>query len=1326
MQLEKADRIAYQVKIKLDKIYGQIKWELNNKKTNTLEKHRKIKGHLYRIIQIAFDTMADGFEDMALTSFAEAGHILSRSIPTGHLSLITELKPITEAITQKQKDQIKDAIFDPMAPEKVDTIVKGKTKGLSWQGRLAQQTSLAPPEHLASIVTTGFVSGDTPATLANKILPFVQGIQSTAKRVARNESMRIAHESRMEAYEDLGDMVVGYQIHATMDSRVRPHHAARSGQIYYKNPKAGQLGMDKMPRPPIEEDGSVAHNCRCWITPVLEIQSQIEEDPAAKALFTDNKGDLIPNPSVYTTWFKNANKEDQKKVVGAKRIAAVQARIGPSKSIDWSHFVDPKTGKLLDADFLANETNEAAEKRVASFKRLITKRDKLTQDVYTYGYIPPSPGKLINQIDEKPLPPSNPVKADDIPIAAQIANVNLPVKKEDEIKPGPAKPNDFTDISNWEKVGSQKGSNEGGTFKNELGQTFYIKTPKSESHAENEILASELYKIAGINSVEVFKGNMDGKPKTISPIIDATATLADKIKDPAILKELQKGFAIDCWLSNWDVAGLENDNVIIDSKGLPVRVDPGGCLLYRAMGKPKGAAFGKKVTELESFFDPDKAPQASRIYKTMTEADKKESASKLLLITDDQITEMVKKNISSPSEAESLATILKARKQDILKKYGLIKDDSKEKELEKEEQIKPIEKALEKPVLKSSDQIPEPDYKVYGEMELTPFIVLWKSIASQYKLANKNDTSVDEILERMQSANTDFLNEEFNHYIPTYPHTYWSYAKIMFNDGYGFDETKDEKQKVYSKIDVKDLWKTVLSKNLSLKKEEISANWMLAKMGYEDLGFSAVSWDTKIPGWNETYEEYAAYLIDLKFGFTVLDSTPTVSKKEDKPKSLSKIDFKVLWNIVLYNYPNLDKESVNVSWMLKKMGEEQKSFANLDLNEPIEGGKNYYSYANELFDASYGFNNNQKDAPKPSVPAGKKDYTKENIRILYYDVVHNYLISYKSNLSVSVIMEKMGAIDPAFMKADWDQLLPNSFQSINDYIEFLYDDGFGFDKTSPDTMTGPEPDDDDDYEVEDDDDEDIYAGKKTAKQVKDEEDNQPEFRPKEKLKAPKFNKTHAEQLDFQKAMGSKIHLNNYLKTFQVTKETAGVFIPMGPKHDKTDKNIYTRYLGSEHEYINGKLRSTNPDVLAKIRDETTTAGKEIKELNDKIVNHGSIIPKGTILYRGGIGFASKPGFYTDHGFLSTSMNYATAYSFYANRTDKSNRKVYTIFLEDDIRCAVVASIAEEAKKPSNQSASIPGVSFLEHEFLFPTNCRFLITGKVFLDNTWEMRLYAPL
>lgn len=234
------------------------------------------------------------------------------------------------------------------------------------------------------------------------------------------------------------------------------------------------------------------------------------------------------------------------------------------------------------------------------------------------------------------------------------------------------------DLQGMKKVGGQQGSNEGGTYEDAEGNQAYVKTPKSDLHAQNEVLASALYRLLDVPAAEMYLASFDdGKIKTYSPMIpDAKSDLKTKLKDPEYLKKLQDGFAVDAWLANWDVAGLVFDNVVTDENGDPVRVDPGGALLFRAMGAPKGKAFGDKVTELDTLRDPKMNPQSASIFGSMTEEQQKESARKLLDISNEDIETLVHSVITDEKVASDLASTLEARRADILDRYGLLADDT--------------------------------------------------------------------------------------------------------------------------------------------------------------------------------------------------------------------------------------------------------------------------------------------------------------------------------------------------------------------------------------------------------------------------------------------------------------------------------------------------------------------------------------------------------------------------------------------------------------------------------------------------------------------------
>lgn len=231
------------------------------------------------------------------------------------------------------------------------------------------------------------------------------------------------------------------------------------------------------------------------------------------------------------------------------------------------------------------------------------------------------------------------------------------------------------DLEGFEQTGPQQGSNQGGTFKDAEGNEFYVKSPKSDQHRRNELLASAFYKLAGVDAAEMRFGSADdGNEKIFSAIIPGN-TLGDTDLTPETKKQIQEGFAIDAWLANWDVAGLVNDNIIIDEDGNAFRIDTGGALLFRAMGLPKGTAFGNDVTELDTLRNSSMNPTSAALFGDMTDEDLKASASKLLDISHTDIDNLVDATFDE-DVAEELKDKLKARRQFILEKYNLLGDDT--------------------------------------------------------------------------------------------------------------------------------------------------------------------------------------------------------------------------------------------------------------------------------------------------------------------------------------------------------------------------------------------------------------------------------------------------------------------------------------------------------------------------------------------------------------------------------------------------------------------------------------------------------------------------
>lgn len=259
---------------------------------------------------------------------------------------------------------------------------------------------------------------------------------------------------------------------------------------------------------------------------------------------------------------------------------------------------------------------------------------------------------------------TTPPKRRDEPTGRQVPLGQLTL---DDIRrepaPAPVRGVEGGDFTSLRKIGGQGGSNPGGLFEDEHGNRWYVKTQKSPEHAANEIAAARLYRAAGIDAPDVRHGRgapgLPDGPQTASRIVDAVPATPDELRKPA-----REGFAVDAWLANWDVAGLTFDNMLRLPDGRVVRIDTGGALLFRAQGSPKGSAFGNKVTEWDTLRDPDKAPQAAKLFKDITLDEQIDSLRRLERVTPDEVRRIVAES-GLPAE---VADKLIARRADLLAK----------------------------------------------------------------------------------------------------------------------------------------------------------------------------------------------------------------------------------------------------------------------------------------------------------------------------------------------------------------------------------------------------------------------------------------------------------------------------------------------------------------------------------------------------------------------------------------------------------------------------------------------------------------------------------
>lgn len=167
------------------------------------------------------------------------------------------------------------------------------------------------------------------------------------------------------------------------------------------------------------------------------------------------------------------------------------------------------------------------------------------------------------------------------------------------------------------KLGGSTGAR---LFVDDEGAKWVVKTYGGRAEqAKNEFLANQIYALNKIGVVESRLARVDGQLGVALRFIDdpgAKIIGQSGAEAAAQLEAVRKGFVVDALVANWDVAGLDFDNImLVPGKSSKVwRLDQGGSLLFRAQGIPKGAAFGDLVAELSTLRDASINPNTAKLF----------------------------------------------------------------------------------------------------------------------------------------------------------------------------------------------------------------------------------------------------------------------------------------------------------------------------------------------------------------------------------------------------------------------------------------------------------------------------------------------------------------------------------------------------------------------------------------------------------------------------------------------------------------------------------------------------------------------------------------
>ena len=203
-----------------------------------------------------------------------------------------------------------------------------------------------------------------PLIRSAMVTQYFQTMRNNAYMIARTAISSMMGQVARNTYSSLPKELVGFQIHAILDSRTRPAHRERDKTVYYKNPRYDNLGFDQMPNPPLEADGSTAFNCRCWLTPILNTEP---------TKFYDFKGRIIPDAKTFSQWFGSSTKDKQVLAIGVKRHQMASKRLKKGETLQWWHLLDPDSGMLLDLDEIKSESPQKRAGRIKKAKNIIFK-----------------------------------------------------------------------------------------------------------------------------------------------------------------------------------------------------------------------------------------------------------------------------------------------------------------------------------------------------------------------------------------------------------------------------------------------------------------------------------------------------------------------------------------------------------------------------------------------------------------------------------------------------------------------------------------------------------------------------------------------------------------------------------------------------------------------------------------------------------------------------------------------------------------------------------------------------------------------------------------
>jgi len=227
------------------------------------------------------------------------------------------------------------------------------------------------------------------------------------------------------------------------------------------------------------------------------------------------------------------------------------------------------------------------------------------------------------------------------------------------------------DTALWKKVEGQKGSNPGGLYEAPDKQRYYVKLYADEGQARTEFASNAIHKMLGVEMPELTLRDWNGKLALVSKWrTDLKAmSAADMIGRPG---EMAKIFQASVLTKNWDVVGLEFDNVMLAKNGRLVMIDAGGSFKYRAQGGAK--AYEAVPAEVKTLRDAQLNRQSASVFNAIFDKNawlERDGAEGLLKLKKTDVKKAFEQAGFAKDEVSDLTETLWKRRQALIDRYDL-------------------------------------------------------------------------------------------------------------------------------------------------------------------------------------------------------------------------------------------------------------------------------------------------------------------------------------------------------------------------------------------------------------------------------------------------------------------------------------------------------------------------------------------------------------------------------------------------------------------------------------------------------------------------------